>query len=212
MTTIYSRTESGIIGAVPESILRSDPSRNKLVTVARDKHYVLATWGPVGIALWVDDTPAHAVSEAQAMLTALAHGHPEGIGFLQVIHEGCQRLDNQARLGIQTLLKRGRGSIRDAPVVFEGEGFRAGTVRAIVASIASMKDHGFPHRVFSTVHAAADALAQTIESRVPSLFARELTRVIDELRHQHRSAFPPATTIRPRFSLRPKLPSFFRKS
>ncbi|MDB4974974.1 MAG: hypothetical protein JWN48_3315 [Myxococcaceae bacterium] len=186
--------------------------RDRLEILDLAPHHVLATWRNVGIALWIDDTPVAAVESAQAMLSRMASEQPGGVGFLQVVCEGCQQLDNEARAAIQTLLRSGRGYIREAPVVFEGNGFRAATVRAIVAGIAAISNHGFPHRVYSTVAIATEALARNIERREPAGFARALATAVADARVKHRLHFPRSDSMRPRGSWRPKANDFFRNS
>lgn len=163
-----------------------------LAIVASEPHYVLASWRMVSIAVWIDDTPVSAIQAAQGMLLRQSLEFPEGVAFLQMIGEDHQSLETPARNALKDLLRSGRSIIRLAPVVYEGTGFRAAAVRAIVTSLLSQRSFGFPHRVYSALEAAALAIAREFEKREPTRFARELCEAMGDLRDHHARAFPNA--------------------
>lgn len=171
---------------------KRDSTPASLVLVAIEPHYVLASWRMVGIAVWVDDTPVNAIQAAQDMLTRQSLECPDGIAFLQIIGEDNQSIETPARDALRALLRSGRSSIRVAPVVYEGSGFRAAAVRAIVTGLLSQRSLGFPHRVYSTLEDAALAIALEFEKREPTRFARELCEALADLRDRHARAFPNA--------------------
>ncbi|MDB4987093.1 MAG: hypothetical protein JWN04_2271 [Myxococcaceae bacterium] len=146
----------------------------------------------VGIAVWIDETPVSAIQEAQLLLERLSVDWPEGIGFFQVIGEDNQSIETPARNALKELLRASRASIRAAPVVYEGTGFRAAAVRAIVTGLLSQRSYGFPHRVYSTLEDGALSVAREFEKREPTRFARELCEAMAGLRDAHARAFPSA--------------------
>lgn len=171
---------------------KRDSSPASLSFVAIEPHYVLASWRMVSIAVWVDDTPVSAIQAAQGMLMRLSLEFPEGIALIQVIGEDNQSIETPARNALKDLLRSGRSVIRLAPVVYEGSGFRAAAVRAIVTGLLSQRSFGFPHRVYSELEDAALAIAREFEKREPTRFARELCEAMADLRDRHARAFPNA--------------------
>lgn len=160
--------------------------------VALEQHYIIASWRNVCIAVWVDETPAAAVAELTRFMQQLAIEYPQGIAFLQVIGEENQAMEAPVRAALKSLLMAGREVLREAPVVYEGSGFRAAAVRAIVTGMLSQRSYGFPHRVYSSVEDAALAVARRFEKREPTRYARELCEALATLRDRHERAFPAA--------------------
>ena len=125
-------------------------------------------------------------------LRELASGSPDGIAFLQIIGEDHPGIDTNARTALNNLLRSGRTFIREAPVVYEGTGFRAAAVRAVVTGIFSQRSLGFPHRVYSSVEEAALSIGRRFEKREPARFARELCEALAAIRDRHHDEFPSA--------------------
>lgn len=156
-----------------------------------EEHYMLATFRNVAIAVWVDEMSVEAVQRADEMIDGLASEWPEGIAFVQVFGEESQRIDAPVRAALEMLLQRSRG-IHQAPVVYEGTGFRAAAIRAVVTGLLATRSFRFPHRVYARVEDAALAVANEFEKREPTRFSRELCEAMARLRERHESAFPSA--------------------
>ena len=171
---------------------KRDSSAPDLALSKFESEYVLATWRNVGIAIWIVETEEQTVRRAQAMLHELARKHEGGVAFLQIIGEDHPSIEPAARAALKELLRSGREFIREAPVVYEGDGFRAATVRAIVTNLFSQRSFGFPHRVYSSVDDAALAIGRRFEKREPARFARELCEALAGIRDRHHSVFPAA--------------------
>ena len=154
---------------------------------------MIASFREVGIAVWVDEPSTEAIQMAQQMLEQLALSHPDGIAFLQVIGEDSQNFEAPARAALKQLLRACSDSLREAPVVYEGTGFRAAAMRAIVTGLLSTRSYGFSHRVYSRIDEAALAIGRVFEKREPSRYARELCEVLAALRERHLHAFPTAS-------------------
>lgn len=171
---------------------KRDAAHAKLDFAALEPHFVLASWQRVGIAVWIDETPVEAIHAAEAMLGRLSLAYPEGIAFLQLIGEENPGIDTEARGALSQLLRAHRASLREAPVVYEGDGFRAASFRAIVTGLLTPRSMSFAHRVYSTLETAALAIARQFEKREPTRYARELCEAMSDLRDQHRQRYPSA--------------------
>lgn len=178
---------------VKQPSAKRDSSPRQLEIVELEEHHVLATFRNVAIAVWVDETTVEAVQRAQQMVERLALEWDDDIAFLQVFGEDVQHVDASARTALMTLLAAGTGSIRDAPVVYEGTGFRAAAIRAIVTGLLTQRHYGFSHRVYPRVEDAAVSIARTMEKREPTRHARELCEALERLRELHERQFPTAS-------------------
>lgn len=172
---------------------RDAAAHAKLEIAALEPHYVLASFQRVGIAVWIDETPVVAIHHARVMLAHLAQVYPEGIAFLQVIGEDNPGIDAEARAALTQLLQASRSSLHEAPVVYEGDGFRAASFRAIVTGLLKPRTLNFAQRVHSTLEAAALVIARQFEKREPTRYARELCEAMSDLRDQHRRRYPTPT-------------------
>lgn len=157
-----------------------------------DADCIIAGFRNVAIAIWIDGTSLPNIKDAQTWLRELASVFPDGIAFLQIIGEDHPGIDAGARTALDNLLRSGRTFIREAPVVYEGTGFRAAAVRAVVTGIFSQRSLGFPHRVYSSVEDAALAIGRRFEKREPARFARELCEALAAIRDRHFDEFPSA--------------------
>jgi len=169
---------------------KRDSLPEQIAYQAVEEHYVLASWRAVGIAVWIDEAPVEAIQEAQRMLARLSSEHPDGIAFFQVIGEENESIDAPARNALKELLRAGREFIREAPVVYEGSGFRAAAVRAIVTGLLSQRSYGFTHRVYSSIEDGALAVGRKFEKREPTRYARELCEALASVRDRHQRLFP----------------------
>jgi hypothetical protein len=169
-----------------------DAAHAKLEFAALEPHHVLASFQRVGIAVWIDETPVAAIHHAQVMLASLAEAYPEGIAFLQVIGEDNPGIDAEARAALTQLLQTSRSFLREAPVVYEGDGFRAASFRAIITGLLKPRTLSFSQRVYSTLETAALAIAKQFEQREPTRYARELCEALSDIRDQHRHRYPSA--------------------
>lgn len=148
--------------------------------VHADAHYVAATWSRVGIAVWRTQTKVDAVNRLATMLGPLSEVYPK-IGLIQLIDDGCEGPDADARAALNHLLKE-TPKLSYSAVVYEGDGFRAASVRAIVAGLAALARAPFPHRVFASVPEAVDAMSVVLEAREPSALSKGLRDAIGKVR------------------------------
>jgi hypothetical protein len=98
---------------------------------------------------------------------------------MTVIEEQAPVPPLDSRMELVGFLKRVNGLVGRSSVVFEGEGFRAATVRSIVAGVSLFSRPDYPHRVFASVGAAARFLAN---GRNDVVAPHRVIRMVGELR------------------------------
>lgn len=157
-------------------------SDSELEVVEQDGEHVAAVWRNVLILVWVSCTRATHVSAARLTLRRLAESYPGGIGLVQVIEKDCNRLDGEAREAFAQLYGS-ETAIRCSAIVMEGSGFRAASVRMIVAALARVSGSVFPHRLFSDVTTAALWEAELLEHAM--FTADELSTAVAQVRAFH---------------------------
>jgi len=189
---VYTRRRNPYHLSVREPSPKRVASANELAFLKFDPHHVIGTWRNVVLAIWVDETTVEAVKEAQYAVHRLSMRFPDGVAFLQILGEDHPSIDAPGRAALRDLLRAGRELIREAPVVYEGEGFRAASFRAIFTGLLPQRSFGFPHRVYSSVEEATLSVARRFEKREPTRFARELCEALAAVRDRHQSEFPSA--------------------
>ncbi|MEO8178971.1 MAG: hypothetical protein ABI895_09080 [Deltaproteobacteria bacterium] len=99
--------------------------------------------------------------------------------LLTVIEEQAPLPPLEVRMELVSSLKAGNGRIERSALVFEGEGFRAASVRAVVAGVSLFSRPEYPHRVFASVGSAARFLgAGKSDSAAP----HRVIRMVNEAR------------------------------
>jgi hypothetical protein len=115
---------------------------------------VLATWRNVVIAVWRVHTRVDALLHLEVVLRRFALTHQQ-IGLFQVLEPTIRPLDSDQRDVLDKTL-RGAGTITSSSVLYEGSGFQAAAVRAVVAAVRALRPHAFPHRVFADMSTAIE--------------------------------------------------------
>jgi hypothetical protein len=158
-------------------ILRAIPMDLHFETSTND--YVFAEWNRVVLAIWRGKTTSAALKHGESLFQRL-----EGPLLLLTIVEPTAPLPPlDARVELVGVLKRAAGKIARSAVVFEGEGFRAASVRAVVAGVSFFSRPTYPHRVFGTVSAAARFLTEG-KSNSQAASAALILRMVQEARRR----------------------------
>lgn len=139
---------------------------------------VLATWRSASIAVWRLHTRVDALVHLEALLGRQAAAYKQ-IALLQMLEPSCKPLDSEQRSTLETVM-RGARALRSSAVVYEGSGFQAAAVRAVVAGVGALQRHPFPHRTFADVPSAAAFHAEHL-GQIPD-FARGLTNAVQVTR------------------------------
>jgi len=147
---------------------------------ARDDAHAVATWTNVLIAVWRTETRAAALDGVSQALGELVAAHPE-VALIQVVEAGATAPDAEARRAIAAMLRRYADSIRCSAVVFEGDGFQAATLRAVVTGIAILSRPSYPDVVFGSTVAAINWTARHFPGDITA-FTDEARRRIGEFR------------------------------
>ena len=178
-----------IASIAPEGVA---PGVQELTLYEHDDQHGVGVWRNVLIAVWRKDTRADAVEGVSAVLTELTRRHPD-VALLQVIEEGATAPDSDARRALSTMLRQHGGAIRCSAVVYEGDGFRAATLRAVVAGIALLGRPVYPHIVFASTVAAINWTARHFSYDGP-IWAEQVRNAVDELRLMLDRRHPDART------------------
>jgi len=141
---------------------------------------VFALWDRVALALWRGNTTAGAVRRGSEILAEHAAAWGSRVWLLTVVEENVPLPALEARMELVSLLKNANGLVERSALVFEGEGFRAASVRAVVAGVSLFSRPEYPHRVFGSVGAAARFLAA---GRTDAPAPHRVIRMVNEARH-----------------------------
>jgi hypothetical protein len=154
------------------------------------------SWHNVFIPVWRTQTLAGQVRVMAQHLGEFALQHRR-IGLIQIVESECRALDLEAREAlVETLHAEGKRIICSA-VVFQGDGFRAAAMRAIVTGLNMLVQPGFPHQVFPTLATAATfATKHLYTPGTPEQTARLLIALGDASRIAARYA--PTSGVSPR--------------
>jgi len=120
---------------------------------------VIAAWEGVVLGLWRGKTTAGALRRAGQIVTKQVEERQRPVLLLTVVEENAPLPPLEARMELVSFLKASNGQVERHGLVFEGEGFRAASVRAVVAGVALFSRPDYPYRVFGSVGAAARFLA-----------------------------------------------------
>ena len=142
--------------------------------------YTTAIDGPLVVQLWHHVTSVEGVDCLSAAIANQLRVH-KGVYVLHVTMT-TKAPDSQARERINQLTTRYAQRTRASALVFEGGGFGAATVRAVVAGISMITPYPFPYKVFAHVSTAVDWLGTLPkEPGSDEAFARTQTE-IDRMR------------------------------
>lgn len=165
-----------------------------------DDAHGVGTWRNLLVAVWRTETRAPAVERVSRVLGALAATHGD-VALLQVVEAGATAPDGEARRGISAMLKEHASVLRCSAVVYEGDGFRAATLRAVVTGISLLSKPSYPHVVFGSTITAINWTARHFSHDGP-IWAEQARNAVGELRSSIErptgSQGPSAGSARPR--------------
>ena len=140
---------------------------------------VLAVWDRVVLALFRGRTTVQALRRAGQLVPELHASSKELVFMLTVVEEQASLPALEVRMELVSFLKGVNGQVDRSAVVFEGEGFRAASVRAVVAGVSLFSRPDYPHRVFGSVGSAARFLSG---GRQGVLVPHRVIRMVQEAR------------------------------
>jgi hypothetical protein len=121
--------------------------------------HVLAVWDRVVIAVFRGKTSFAAVKRCEQIFDQYQRQLATPLLLLTVVDVEAPLPALDVRMELVASLHRANGRMLRSAVVFEGDGFKAASVRAVVAGISLFARPAYPHRVFSRVGSAARFLA-----------------------------------------------------
>ncbi|HEX5101634.1 MAG TPA: hypothetical protein VFV94_19115 [Polyangiaceae bacterium] len=190
--TVTAGVDLATASIAPEGVA---PGVQELTLYEHDEQHGAGVWRNLLIVVWRKETRADAVEGVSAILTAVARRHSD-VALLQVIEEGATAPDSDARRALSTMLRTHGGAIRCSAVVYEGDGFRAATLRAVVAGIALLGRPVYPHVVFASTMAAINWTARHFSHDGP-VWAEQVRNAVDEVRLMLDRRHPDVRTSRP---------------
>jgi len=149
----------------------------KIDVATRD--VVLAVYDRMVVALFRGRTTVQAVRRSAQLVAELQASRQEPVLVLTVLEEHSIVPPLEVRVELVGYLKRVNGLVERSAVVFEGEGFRAATIRSIVAGVSLFSRPDYPHRVFASVGSAARFLANGRNGLLPP---HRVIRMVQEVR------------------------------
>lgn len=120
---------------------------------------IIASWQGVGLGVWRGKTTVGTVRSATQILAEYARSRQSPIVVLTLVEQNAPLPPIEARTELVSFLKAANGFVARHGLVFEGEGFRAASIRALVAGVALFSRPEYPYRILSSVAAAARFLA-----------------------------------------------------
>jgi hypothetical protein len=121
---------------------------------------VFAVWDRVAVAVWRNRTTVGGVRRAERIFHEYVMERSEPILLLTVIEPQATLPSLEARIELASVMKRANGLLDRSALVFEGDGFRAASIRAVVKGVSLFSKPLYPHGIFGNVSAAAQFLTQ----------------------------------------------------
>lgn len=147
--------------------------------------HVLAVWDRVVIAVFKDKTSAEAIRRCEAILEKQHRKLGTPLLLLTVVDVAAPLPSTEVRTELVSALQRVSGKVARSAVLYEGEGFRAASVRAVVAGILLFSRLAYPHRVFGRVGGAVRFL---VGGATGSPSPHQLIRAVHQVRATRGSA------------------------
>ena len=121
--------------------------------------------GPLAISVWAAPPTTEHAEAAVRLLATLARTQKRVL-IVAVLGPGTQHPSGAAREMLSGQLAKMGGQIAAAASVFETEGFRAATLRAVVTGILFVVRPGYPQRACANIGDAAVWLSEHAEGRM----------------------------------------------
>jgi hypothetical protein len=118
-----------------------------------DVDHVVAAWRRIAIVVWRGEARPRAIDRLGRALLALQGATGHSAGLFTVVGERAQLPSSEARALSATWLRK--LPLAFSVVTFDGAGFQAAAVRAMVASVSFAAKLSYPRKSFACVHDAA---------------------------------------------------------
>jgi hypothetical protein len=142
----------------------------KIVSLSSSVDFTSARLNDIVLQIWHKETTLAGVAALRAAIAKVASESAAGLRLLVVVESRAAMPTRSARENIAAFMTEFKSSIRATSLAFEGEGFRAASVRAVVTGLNMLTHHPFPYGVFPTIE---KALAWEPMSPLPGMLTRE---------------------------------------
>jgi hypothetical protein len=159
---------------------RALPKPFEVVTLDRD--HAKAIDGNLLLMVWRYETTLPAFRQGFELAERLAARYPAGFGVCQVVEIDAVPPSAETREAFVEFLRLPR--IRHFSLSYEGAGFKAAAVRAVVAACHALARPSCQHSVHSSVRAAATWHEQRQRELGVESSAQSIVQVIEALRVQ----------------------------
>jgi hypothetical protein len=156
--------------------------------IAMDRDHAKAIAFNMLFMTWRFHTHATAVRPCLEIVESLAARFKEGVGVCHIVEADAIPPSAAARKLISEVLRS--PLVKHYSVTHEGAGFKAASIRAVVAGIHALARPVCEHSVHGAISAAAQWHARQ-QARIgrPETFV-EIEATFEELRRRHRKAYP----------------------
>jgi hypothetical protein len=131
---------------------------DKVITVSSAADYTTARCQDLVLQLWHKQTTLEGVAALRGAIGSVAEESPQGLRLLIVVEPAASMPPRDARAKIADFMTDYKSSIRATALAFEGVGFRAASIRAVVTGLNLLAHHPFPYGVFSSIPEALNWL------------------------------------------------------
>jgi hypothetical protein len=161
---------------------------SSLNVVELDEDHAKAVEFNMLFIVWRRRTMSAPYRRGMHIVRGLAARFPEGVGVCQVVEVDAVPPDSDARTAFVEFLRL--AALKHYSVTHDGVGFKAASVRAIVASGHALARPTCKHSVHSSMASAAGwhAAAQAVLGRHES--AMQIENIVRALRAVHRDRYP----------------------
>ncbi len=161
-------------------------SEPKIVEI--DEDHVKATAFNLLFLVWHKQTTAAAYRRAMEIVARLSKQHVEGVGVMQILERNSIAPDSAARKVFVEFLHL--DIVKHFSVTYEGVGFKAASIRAVVAGVHAMARPRFPHSVHTTISDAARWHARAQELLGRRQTPADIERLCQRVRAMYREQYP----------------------
>jgi hypothetical protein len=159
-------------GGARRSVVTAPPD-----IIERNNDHVLALWSRTVIVVWSHETTVSAVRRLGEHLLARATAVGQPVGLFMVVEESAPLPSSDARSMSAVVLRKAK--LAFSAVTFEGSGFRAAMVRAVVTGIGMLAKQPYPHQAFARLEDAAAWVAErTMKGQGDPISQDDLIRAV----------------------------------
>jgi hypothetical protein len=150
--------------------------RDSVVVLSSNADYTSARYQDLLLQIWHKQTTLAGVAAFRHGVSKLAAERREGLRVLVIVEPGASLPPRECRSEIAEVMVGHKRSIRAAGLAFEGTGFGAASIRAVVTGLNLLAQHPFPYRVFSSISEALAWEPMASPGGTPAILAARTIR------------------------------------